>query len=152
VSRRSATAVVFGLGAVTLAVTSAVVFGGCVSTSMSAAEVRVPVLLGPVPCIGCADTPRLPAALPVTEVAGEARAFGVFMPVGSGLGWGEANDLGISADRLLFWTPCGDDIRLSNLRAHAWQFTVPLFSYFYDVSVKADAATVLVPGASCPSP
>jgi len=147
VPRRCATAV----GAAALALT-AVTFGACVSTSMSAAEVRVPVLLGPVPCIGCAADTRIPAALPVTEVAGEARAFGVFLPIGRGVGWGEANDLGISADRLLFWTPCADDIRLSNLRAHAWQLTIPLFSYFYDVSVRADAATALVPGASCPSP
>ena len=118
---------------------------------MCAAEVRVPVLLGPVPCLGCAADTRLRAALPVTGVAGEARAFGVFIPLGDGVGWGEANDVGISADRLLFWTPCQADIQLSNLRAHAWQLTVPLFSYFYDVSVKADAATELVPGASCPS-
>ena len=139
------------VAAAALALTSTVTFGGCVSTSMSAAEVRVPVLLGPVPCIGCTADTRTRAALPVTEVAGEARAFGVFLPIGSGLGWGEANDLGISADRLLFWTPCQDDIRLSNLRAHAWQLTVPLFAYFYDVSVKADAATVPVPGAACPT-
>jgi hypothetical protein len=153
VPRRSPTAVAASIlvGATALALTSAVTLGGCVSTSMSAAEVRVPVLLGPVPCIGCAADTRVHAALPVTEVAGEARAFGVFLPIGSGVGWGEANDLGISADRLLFWTPCQDDIRLSKLRAHAWQLTVPIFSYFYDVSVKADAATVLVPGASCPS-
>jgi hypothetical protein len=147
---RAATAVAFRAGAVgaaTLALTSAVIFVGCVSTSMSAAEVRVPVLLGPVPCIGCSADTRVRAELPVTEVAGEAHAFGVFLPIG----WGEANDLGISADRLLFWTPCLDDIRISNLRAHAWQLTVPLLAYFYDVSVKADAATVLVPGASCPS-
>ena len=116
---------------------------------MSAAEVRVPVLLGPVPCIGCAADTRVRAELPVTEIAGEARAFGVFIPFGHGVGWGEANESGISADRLLFWTPCLDDLQLSNLRAHAWQLTVPLFAYFYDVSIKADAATVLVPGASC---
>jgi hypothetical protein len=151
---RAVKAVAFRTGAVaaaTLAVTSAVIFVGCVSTSMSAAEVRVPVLFGPVPCIGCSADTRMRAELPVTEVAGEARAFGLFLPIGNGVGWGEANDLGISADRLLFWTPCLDDIRLSNLRAHAWQLTVPLLFYFYDVSVNADAATVLVPGASCPS-
>ena len=146
--RRPATA----LGAAALALAAAVVSGGCVSTSLSAAAVRVPVLLGPVPCIGCAAGARLRVALPVTEVAGEARAFGAFIPIGPGVGWGEANDLGISANRLLFWTPCADDVRLSNLRAHAWQLTVPLFAFFYDVSVKADAATVLVPGASCPLP
>lgn len=63
--------------------------GGCVSTSMSAAEVRVPVLLGPVPCIGCAADPRARSELPVTVIGGEARAFGVFIPVGRGVGWGK---------------------------------------------------------------
>ncbi len=126
--------------------------GGCVSTSMSAAEVRVPVLLGPVPCIGCAADPRARSELPVTVIGGEARAFGVFIPVGRGVGWGEANDLGISADRLLFWTPCRDDVRLSNLRAHAWQMTVPILFFSYDVSIEAEAATVAIPGTSCPSP
>jgi len=148
VPRRLAAAI----GAAALAVAAVVVQGGCVSTSMSAAAVRVPVLLGPVPCIGCAADVHLPPVLPASHIAGEARAFGVFLPIGHGVGWGEANDLGISADRLLFWTPCLDDIRLSDLRAHAWQLTVPLFSYFYDVSVEAEAATVAVAGASCPLP
>jgi hypothetical protein len=159
VPRRCTTAVVGGSATLLLAsivvvgvVVGGCVLGGCVSTSMSAAEVRVPVLLGPVPCIGCAaDTPAR-IALPVSHVAGEARAFGAFIPVGQGVGWGDANDVGISADRLLFWTPCLDDIRLSNVRAQAWQLTVPILFYFYDVSVQADAATVLVAGASCPSP
>jgi hypothetical protein len=150
VPRRCAKAII--VGAATLVAVSTVVFGGCVSTSMSAAEVRVPVLLGPVPCIGGAADTRMHVELPVSQVAGEARAFGVFIPFGHGVGWGEANDVGISADRLLFGTPCLDDIRVSNLRAHSWQLTVPILFYFYDVSVNADAATVLVPGASCPSP
>ena len=126
--------------------------GGCVSTSMSAAEVRVPVLLGPVLCIGCTTETRARSELPVTQIAGGARAAGAFLPLGRGVGWGEADDLGISADRLLFGTPCRDDVRLSNLRAHAWQMTVPLFAFLYDVSIAAEAATVSVPGPSCASP
>jgi hypothetical protein len=59
---------------------------------------------------------------------------------------------GISADRLLYWTPCHDDLQLSNLRAHSWQLTVPLLVYIYDVSVAADVTEVVVPGAACPSP
>jgi hypothetical protein len=125
---------------------------GCVSTSMSAAEVRVPVLFGPVPCIGCtADAPGS-SELPVSTIAGGARAVGVFLPLGRGVGWGEADELGISADRLLFGTPCRDDVRLSNLRAHAWQMTVPLLAFLYDVAIEAEAATVSVPGASCGPP
>jgi hypothetical protein len=146
VTRRFATAV----ASVGLALAFAL--GGCVSTSMSAAEVRVPVLLGPVPCLGCAADTRVPPALLVSRVSAEARSFGVFIPVGQGVGWGDASDVGISADRLLFGTPCDDDVRLSNLSAHAWQVTVPIFYFFYDLSVQAETSTLKVPGASCPAP
>ncbi|HEX3905787.1 MAG TPA: hypothetical protein VH853_23375 [Polyangia bacterium] len=136
-------------GAAALAL--AVVFGGCLSTSMSAAELRVPVLLGPVPCIGCGPAARLPAPVPSARIAGRRRFYDFLFP--SYL-WGLADDsqLGISADRLLYWTPCGDDLQLSNLRAHAWQLTVPFLIYVADASVEGDAQEMTVPGASCGSP
>jgi len=147
----------FVVGAAALAFTSSVILGGCVSTSMSAAEVRVPVLLGPVPCIGCAAEARLPAAAPVSHVANGEAALGVFLfiitplaivPVSAGA----SESLAIPPDRLLYWTGCHDDIHLNNLRARAWQATVPVFYFQYEVVVEADATEVLVPGASCPSP
>ena len=51
---------------------------GCSSTSLSAAEVRVPVLLGPVPCIGCGAEARLPAPMPVAHVAGRDAFYAFF--------------------------------------------------------------------------
>jgi hypothetical protein len=109
----------------------------------------VPVLLGPVPCIGCGPTVRLPASAPLAPIAARRRFYDFFFP--SYL-WGLADDtqLGVSADRLLYWTPCRDDLQLSNVSAHSWQITVPFLIYIYDVLVEGDATEVLVPGASCP--
>jgi len=136
-----------------LALAAASTFGGCSSTSLSAAEVRVPVLLGPVPCIGCAAGARLPAPMPLAHVVGRRRSYAFFLPLpGRGLGIADDAQLGISADRLLAWTPCLDDLQLSKVSAHSWQVTVPFLVYVSDVFVEADATEVLVPGASCPSP
>jgi hypothetical protein len=127
--------------------------GGCSSTSISAAEVRVPVLFGPVPCIGCTAEVRLPAPMPLAHIVGRRRFYAFFVPLaGPGLGIADDTQRGISADRLLAWTPCLDDLQLSNVRAHSWQVTVPFLVYIYDVLVDADATEVLVPKASCASP
>ncbi len=127
--------------------------GGCVSTSMSAAEVRVPVLLGPVPCIGCAAEKRQPAAMPVAHLGGLENAYMVFLPVPpNGLLIHDDSQLGVSADRLLFWAPCRTDVQLSNLRAQAWMLTLPFLFYQVQTSVEAEATQVVVPGASCAVP
>ena len=137
-----------GFARLAAGVALALAFGGCVSTSMSAAELRVPVLLGPVPCIGCATGARLTAPAPLARIAGRRRVYAFFL---GEFGIADDSQPGISADRLLYWTPCHDDLQLSNLRAHSWQITVPLLVYFYDVTVAADATEVVVPGAACPS-
>jgi len=156
VPRRRATAAAanFVVGGLTLAlgVALAVAVGlaGCSSTSLSATEVRVPVLLGPVPCIGCATGARLPAPMPLAHVVGRRRFYAFFIPLpGPGLGIADDTQRGISADRLLGWTPCLHDLQLSKVSAHSWQVTVPFLVYVYDVFVEADATEVIVPGASC---
>jgi hypothetical protein len=132
---------------------AALALGGCVSTSMSAAEVRVPVLLGPVLCIGCGAEQRQPAAMPVAHIAGRERAYMFFLPVPPwGIGVAGDNQLGISADRLLVWTSCQADLQLSNLRAQAWMLSLPIFFYVEDTAVEAEATQVIVPGASCVAP
>jgi hypothetical protein len=144
------------VGGVTLvlgfALAVAVGCSGCSSTSLSAAEVRVPVLLGPIPCIGCASGARMAAPMPLAHVVGRRRFYTFFIPLpGPGLGIADDTQHGISADRLLGWTPCLHDLQLSNVGAHSWLLTVPFMVYIYDVLVEADATEVIVPGASCPS-
>lgn len=135
------------------ALAAALALGGCASTSMSAAEVQVPVLLGPVPCIGCVAKERRAAAMPVAHLEGRDSAFMFFVPLPRG-GWGAARDdqTGISPDRLLLGTSCRADVQLSNVRAQAWMFSLPIFFYEVDTSVEADATQVVVPGAACASP
>ncbi len=121
---------------------------------MSAAEVRVPVLFGPVPCIGCTAASRAPAAAPISHVANGEAAVGILLFIITPLGIvpasaGETESRAISPDRLLYWTPCHDDIQLNNLRARAWGATVPIFYFQYEILVEADATAVVVPGASC---
>jgi hypothetical protein len=120
---------------------------------MTAAEVRVPVLLGPVPCIGCAEAKRQPAPMPVAHLAARDSAVMLILPLPP-QGWGFADDRqpGISADRLLFGTSCLHDMQLANLRARAWMVSLPIFFYQVDTSVEAEGIEVVVPGASCASP
>jgi hypothetical protein len=155
VPRRFATAVVARGAALALA--AALASAGCVSTSMSAAELRVPVLFGPVPCIGCTAGARPASAAPVSHVANGDAALGLLMFIITPVGIvsataGESESRAISPDRLLYWTACRNDLQLNNLRARAWQATVPIFYFQYEVAVEADATEAVVPGASCFSP
>jgi hypothetical protein len=144
--RRSATAAA--------GVALALGFADCVSTSMSAAEVRVPVLFGAVPCIGCTAASQAPSAAPVSHVASGDAVRGILLflitPVGIvPTSAGESESLGISLDRLLYWARCGNDIRLSNLRVRAWQATVPIFYFQYEVAIEAEAAEMTVTRQPC---
>jgi hypothetical protein len=126
---------------------------GCASTAMTAAEVRVPVLLGPVPCIGCAAEKRQPAAMPVAHLGARDSPFMLFIPIlPQGATYSDDRHGGVSADRLLFGTSCLHDLQLANLRARAWMLSLPIFFYLVDTSVEADGTEVVVPGASCASP
>jgi len=126
---------------------------GCASTAMTAAEVRVPVLLGPVPCIGCAEAKRQPAPMPVAHLGARDSAFMLILPIPPrGLTFSDDRQQGVSADRLLFGTSCLHDVQLANVRARAWMLSLPIFFYQVDTSVEADGIEVVVPGASCASP
>jgi hypothetical protein len=119
---------------------------------MSASELRQPVLLGPVACIGC--SPQGPERPNSTASHLQARRHTdvqvrYFFIYAAGLVI-ESHPGGVSLDRTLYWTPCGDDIHLSNVRARAWQTTIPLLYLQSDVSIDADATPIPVPGAKCP--
>jgi hypothetical protein len=120
---------------------------------MTGAEVRVPILLGPIPCIGCAAEKRQPAPMPVAHLAARDSAIMLILPLPP-QGWGFADDRqqGVSADRLLFGASCLHDVQLSNLRAQAWMFSLPIFFYQVDAAVEAEGTEVVVPGASCALP
>ena len=131
---------------------------GCASTSISAAEVRAPVLWGPVPCIGCGPQPVLAPSSPsppLRVTMGNGR-IGVALiwifPVPVMVGAGELRSLDMSLDRLFAWQPCASDVRLTDLRARAWFAVVPIFYYQYEVALSATARVLDVEGGSCPGP
>ena len=135
-----------GFAAIAACAALAVVLGGCDWTSMTASDVREPVLLGPVPCIGCAaKPPEQTTALP-SRVGAHRRSFllvGYYVTE-------ESHPIGVSIDRVLYWTPCADDVHLSNIRARAWQLSAPPFYFQSDLSIEADATPIPVAGATCP--
>jgi hypothetical protein len=141
-----------GLGVVGAGVALAALLGGCDWTAMSASELRQPVLFGPVPCIGCAPLAPESTAAPASRISARRHTevlveyFSFVGPLGVAP---ESHPIGVSLDRVMYWTPCNDDVRLSNVRARAWQMTVPLLFFQSDVSVAADATPVPVPGARC---
>lgn len=120
---------------------------------MSAGEVRTPVLLGPVPCIGCAPRTRTAAPTPPLRVSVGGGAIGIAVlfvfPVPALAGAREERSVDMSLDRLFAWESCSTDIQLSDVRARAWFALVPIFYYQYEVSLDAEARRVLAGGASC---
>jgi hypothetical protein len=128
----------------------AVVLAGCDWTSMTASDMREPVLLGPVACIGCAAKPTEPTTALPSHVGAHRRSFLLvdYFSLRGDL-MAESHPIGVSLDRVLYWTPCRDDVHLSNVRARAWQLSVPLLYFQSDVSIEADATPVPVAGATC---
>ena len=133
-------------GAVAACTLLAVVPSGCDWTSMTASEMRVPVLLGPVACMGCAAKPPEQTTALASHVGAHRRSFLLFAYFVTE----ESHPIGVSIDRVLYWTPCADDVHLSNVRARAWQLSAPPFYIQSDVSIEADATPTPVAGATCP--
>ena len=130
----------------------AVVLGGCDWTSMTASDMREPVLLGPVACIGCAAKPPDRTGAPASHIGAHRHTevrVEYFWVYASGVA-AESHPIGVDLDRVMYWTPCTDDVHLSKVRARAWQTTIPLFYFRSDVSVEADATPIPVPGGKCP--
>jgi hypothetical protein len=139
-----------GFAPIAVCAALALVLGGCDWTSMTASDMREPVLLGPVACIGCAaKPPEQTTALP-SHVGAHRRSFLLvyYFPLG-GVDVG-SHPIGVSIDRVLYWTPCADDVHLSNVRARAWQLSAPPFYFQSDVSLEANATPIPVAGAKCP--
>jgi hypothetical protein len=91
--------------------------------------------------------------MPVAHVGGRERGRLFFLPLPpKGWGFGDDSQLGISADRLLYGTSCLADVQLVNLRADASMFSLPIFFYYIDTSISAEAIQVIPPRAACGVP
>src|SRR5262245_38718230 len=119
----------------------AVSSSGCLTAALTAPRARVPILIGPVACIGCA-----PAPAPAQEVLSEtAHRWSLLGFGGSGsAGGARASQLDGHAEA---WVPdpCHGQVRLSRVTASS----VGSISHF-SVSVHVEGGPELVPAGSCP--
>jgi hypothetical protein len=138
-----------GLIAVALAVGTA----GCLAAGLGAPALRVPLLFGPVPCIGCGGASRTPTGAPVAHLEGRPSPSRIWKPdSGGGVTIGSTRP-GTDANRVLSSTPCHDDLQLANVRVHAFGLAVLFLNVGgFERTVEGDATQVSVPRAWCPAP
>jgi hypothetical protein len=138
--------------AVILALASAAL--GCASTTLGGSEARVPVLLGPVPCIGCAPGSAT-RVTPATMPAGSLRKDLVcpfcvpLVPGPAYVGnWEHATAFKRHADYL--GAPgCGGALQLTSLRARAWTFAIPPFFWYTGNGVDGEVTAVRASEGRC---
>jgi hypothetical protein len=126
---------------------------GCASTSLGGSESRVPVLLGPVPCIGCAPG----SAARVTSATMPAEAlrkdlvcpFCVPVPAPGYVGnWEHGTAFKRHAD-YLGAPACGGALQLTGLHLRAWTFAVPPFFWYADNQVAGEVTAVRAGQGRC---
>ena len=142
------------LALLTLAV--ACVATACASTTLGGSESRVPVLLGPVPCIGCAPGSAVrvtPATMPAEALRNDLVCpFCVTEPPSPtyvSSNWQHGTAFKRHAD-YLGAPACGGALQLTNLRARAWTFAVPPFFWFTDSQVRGDVTAIRACEGRCP--
>jgi hypothetical protein len=139
-------------GAGLLAVALAVGAAGCITASLDAPALRVPLLFGPVPCIGCGGASRAPTGAPVAHVEGRPDGYKIGAPAPGGGAVTAGSILpGTDANRVLSSTPCHDDLQLASVRVRAFAGFTPIGAAA-ERTVAGDATPMSVPGASCPAP
>lgn len=121
---------------------------GCASTTMSAADARVPVLLGPIPCIGCTAGSAETSA-PASMVArSSARHYvcllcpGSINSLESTSFTSEADHLGVAA--------CGGSLALSELQVETWTLSVPPFVLAHERTIDGEVRPVRMKSPACP--
>jgi hypothetical protein len=118
---------------------------GCGWATISAPGTRVPVLLGPVACIGCDPRPADPAARPALPHRSSRRELVMFVGHGS---WEEGTPIAVQTEYAGL-DPCTEDLHLSELRAHTWSLDIPPFVFLSDFSIEARTTRSPVPRNEC---
>lgn len=121
---------------------------GCVSTGMTAPDARVPILLGPVGCIGCVARPPDHTAARWRQA--NANVHSLWVPIPNLGGYSRAKV--VPFDELLAAHSCTEDFPVSALRASSWALHVPLIVYVSDLSIDAEVTRTTVPGGTCLPP
>jgi hypothetical protein len=134
---------------------------GCASTTLGGSESRVPVLLGPVPCIGCAPGSAVrvtPATMPAEAVRKDLVCPFCVTPLpvpngGAGYigNWEHGTAFKRHADYL--GTPaCGGALQLTRLVARTWTFAIPPFFWFTNGGIDGEVTAVRAGEGQCAGP
>ena len=142
-----------------VAVAAACAALGCASATLGGSESRIPVLLGPVPCIGCAPGTAVrvtPATMPAQALRNELVCLFCVAPAPIGGGgyvgkWEHGTAFKRHAD-YLGAPACGGALQLTSLRARVWTFAIPPFFWFTNSEVDADVTAVRAGEGRCAQP
>ena len=136
-----------GVWALTVALSASV---GCEATTMSAQGAPVPVLVGPVACIGCAPSASEPMP---NGIRIEDRSMARYMAGGGSTVTASVWQKGVSTlghkVAAVVRDPCRIDIRVSKLTASGLGVFAVAFA-MATVDVQVDATTAVVANGSCP--
>ena len=127
------------------ALVAALTASGCGWATISAPGARVPVLLGPVACIGCDPRPADAAARPALPYHSSRREMVSFLGHQS---WEEGTPFAVQTEYAGL-DPCTEDLHLSELRAHTWSLNIPPFVFLSDFSIEARTTRTPVPRNAC---
>ena len=124
--------------------------GGCATTGMTASSARVPVLVGPVACIGCsaASSPELPHGAPISDSARSSYGH-VWLPYMGDGGFSGASppQLDLKAESMAP-DPCKGEIRVSSIRVES----SGVEAFFYgkiEQAVDLTGEVLVVPTGVC---
>jgi hypothetical protein len=123
---------------------------GCTSFSLRASEARMPILLGPVACIGCAPEPGRGAAPPTVTGSVHEREYVIAQMDGIRR---DTAPLDVAATKAVP-DPCREDLHVSRIHSGAWFLqVVPLLIGFGNAWVEVQASRAVVPNGTCgPTP
>jgi hypothetical protein len=128
----------------------AILGAGCQATTMSAGSARMPVLIGPVACIGCAPSPT--AAPPVTGAGMlvDSSSF-KYMAAAYAWSWTRVQPKIGRKTQAVPADPCSVNVHVAGLRASAFGVWA-LFFAMTSVEVEVHAIPMTVAGGSCYTP
>jgi hypothetical protein len=127
----------------------AVLGSGCFSVTQTARHARVPVVLGPVTCVGCTPRPAPAAAVgaPSLQDSSAVWSYAYTVLKTTVSGWGSvASKLDLKTYEAR--DPCHQEVVLRDVEASAWG-TYFLFGYYAKASVEVTGDQVRVPAGSC---
>ena len=123
---------------------------GCAAIAMTASSARLPVLVGPVACIGCsaASSPEIPRGAPISDSV-RSRSGHLWVPYLGDTGFFGANppQIDLKAEAMAP-DPCKGEIRVSALRVESFGVEALLYGKA-EQTVDLIGEVLAVPSGTC---